>query len=179
MAVTVAAEITLRVELAVNFSHASEPKGFDRHCEPVAAHALEFVSAIRFPMLTDGSNIGPRQFEIVLSRERFKGLKAILDGLTSDCDGQREAFNSATCYEDLLKRLGYRLVLIKQIHVQDAFSRMGRSGGIRAVLPYYETSTQSSFPTLVNFDGTVSTTPKSAAFFDELLSQLKTEGQTA
>jgi hypothetical protein len=130
-------------------------------------------------MPPQGINIDPRQFEIVLSRERFKGLKAILDGLTSDCNGQREAINSATCYEDLLKRLGYRLVLIKQIHVQDAFSRVGRNGGIRAVLPYYETSTQSAFPTLVNFDGTVTSTPKSAAFFDELVSQLKAEGQTA
>ena len=119
------------------------------------------------------------QFEIVLSRERFKGLKAILDCLSSDCVGQREAFNSATSYEDLLKRLGYRLVLIKQIHVQDAFSRVGRSGGIRAVLPYHDTPTQSSLPTLVNFDGTVSATPKSAAFFDELVSQLKAEEQTA
>jgi hypothetical protein len=130
-------------------------------------------------LLTEGSNIGPRQFENLQSRERFKGLKAILDGLTSDCDGQREAFNSATCFEDLLKRLGYRLVLIKQIHVQDAFSRVGRSGGIRAVLPCHDTSTQSSLPTLFNFDGTVSATPKSAAFFDELVPQLKAEGQTA
>ena len=126
-----------------------------------------------------GSNIDPQQFEIVVSRERFKGLKAILDSLTPDRESQREAFNSATSYEDLLKRLGFRLVLIKQIHVQDAFSRMGRSGGIRAVLPYHDTSTQSSLPTLVHFDGTVSATPKSAAFFDKLLSQLRTEGQIA
>ena len=124
-------------------------------------------------------NIGSQQFEIVLSRERFKGLKRILDHLTSDARGQCEALNTATCYEDLLRRLGYRLVVIKQIHVQDAFSRMGRSGGIRAVLPYHDTSTQSSLPTLVNFDGTVSATPKSAAFFDQLLSQFKAEGQNA
>src|ERR1700746_1798115 len=104
----------------------------------------------------EGSNMVPGQFEIVLARERFKGLKAILHSLTSDREGQCEAFNSATCYEDLLNRLRHCLVLIKQIHVQDAFSRMGRMGGIRAVLPYYDTSTQSSFPTLVNFDGTVS-----------------------
>jgi hypothetical protein len=128
-------------------------------------------------MQPEGSNMG--QFEIVLSRERFRGLKAILDCLTFDCDAQRGAFNSATCYEDMLKGPGYRLVLIKQIHVQDAFSRVGRSGGIRAVLPCHDTSTQSSLPTLFNFDGTVSATPKSAAFFDELVPQLKAEGQTA
>jgi hypothetical protein len=69
--------------------------------------------------------------------------------------------------------------LIKQIHVQDAFSRVGQVGGIRAVLPYHDTSTQSSLPTLVNFDGTVSATPKSAAFFDGVVSWLKAEGQTA
>jgi hypothetical protein len=129
-------------------------------------------------MLPEGSNMTQRQFETVVSRERFKGLKAILDRLTSDREGQCEAFNSATCYEDLLKRLGYRLALTKQIHIQDAFSRMSRAGGIRAVLPYHDTSTQSSLPTVVNFDGTVSATPKSAAFFDELVSQLKTEGKT-
>ncbi|HSU53771.1 MAG TPA: hypothetical protein VLT36_06905 [Candidatus Dormibacteraeota bacterium] len=123
-------------------------------------------------------NISLRQFETALSRERCKGLKAILDRLTPDLGEQCEAFNSATSYEDLLKRLGYRLVLTKQIHVQDAFSRMA-PGGIRAVLPYHDTSTQSSLPTLVNFDGTVSATPKSAAFFEELVSWLKAEGQTA
>jgi hypothetical protein len=129
-------------------------------------------------MLSEGSNMSQRQFETVVSRERFKGLKAILDHLTSDREDQCEAFNSATCYEELLKRLGYRLALTKQIHVQDAFSRMSRMGGVRAVLPYHDTSTQSSLPTLVNFDGTVSATPKSAAFFDELVSQLKSEGKT-
>ena len=77
-----------------------------------------------------------RQFETVVSRERFKGLKAILDRLTLDREDQCEAFNNATCYEDLLKRLGYRLALTKQIHIQDAFSRMSRMGGVRAVLPY-------------------------------------------
>src|SRR6266404_3314531 len=38
----------------------------------------------------------------------------------------------------LLGRLGYRLVFTKQIHVQDCYSRVGREGGIRAVLPYHE-----------------------------------------
>ena len=119
-----------------------------------------------------------RQFETVVSHERFRGLKAILDRLTSYREDQCEAFNSATCYEDLLKRLGYRLTLTKQIHIQDAFSRMSRVGGVRAVLPYEDTSTQSSLPTVINFDGTVSATPKSAAFFDQLVSELKAEGKT-
>jgi len=120
-----------------------------------------------------------QQFETVLSHERFKPLKAILDSLPSDRQNQCEALNSALSYEDLLGRLGYRLALIKQIHVQDAFSRMGPAGGIRAVLPYHDIPTQSSLPTLVNFDATVSATPKSAAFFDQLLRQLKAEAGVA
>jgi hypothetical protein len=144
--------------------------------------ATEFLkrNSIPFSMPNESSSgMNLRQFETALSRERFKGLKAILDSLSSDRQGQCDAFNSVTGYEELLRRLGYRLALIKQIHVQDAFSRMGQAGGIRAVLPYHETSTQSSFPTLVNFDATVNTTPKSAAFFNELVSALKAEGQTA
>jgi hypothetical protein len=55
--------------------------------------------------------------------------------------------------------------LTKQIHVQDAFSRIGSAGGIKAVLPYYDIPTQRSLPTLVNFDSTVTATPESAGFF--------------
>jgi hypothetical protein len=120
-----------------------------------------------------------QEFETALSRERFKGLKAILDSLSSDRQSQCDAVNGVTSYEELLKRLGYRLALAKAIHVQDAFSRMGPAGGIRAVLPYHDTTTQSSFPTLVNFDATVSNTPKSVAFFNELVSELKAAGQPA
>jgi hypothetical protein len=40
-------------------------------------------------------------------------------------------------------------------------------------LPYYDIPTQSSLPTLVNLDATVTATPKSAAFFDALLLDLK------
>lgn len=112
-------------------------------------------------------------FERVLSREPFKGLKAILDSLCSDGKMLRERVESANSYEELLAGLGYRMVLIKQIHVQDAYSRVGRAGGIRAVLPYHDIPTQSSLPTLVNYDGTVTATPKSAAFFNEMLAALK------
>src|SRR5205823_2711562 len=120
-------------------------------------------------MLKQATHLNQPQFETVLSRDRFKGLKAILDSISSDRQAQCEAVNSATSYEDLLKRLGYRLELLKQIHVQDAFSRMGPEGGIRAVLPYYDTPTQSSFPTIVSFNSTVGATSKSAAFFEQLL----------
>ena len=83
--------------------------------------------------------------------------------------------NGANSYEELLARLGYRITLTRQIHVQDAYTRVGSAGGIRTVLPYHDIPTQSSFPTLVNFDSTVTTTPKSAGFFNAMLAALKTQ----
>jgi hypothetical protein len=52
---------------------------------------------------------------------------------------------------------------------------VGRAGGIKAVLPCYDIPTQSSVPTLVNFDSTVTTTPKSAGFFNQMLAALKVQ----
>ena len=116
-----------------------------------------------------------QKFERVLSREPFKGLKAILDSLSADREALCEKVNGANSYEELLTRLGYRVTLILQIHVQDAFTRVGSAGGIRAVLPYYDIPTQSSLPTLVNIDSTVTATPKSASFFNGLLAALKSQ----
>ncbi len=96
-----------------------------------------------------------QKFETIVSREVFTGL--------------------TKSYEELLGRLGYRLVFTKQIHVQDCYSRVGRDGGIRAVLPYHDVPTQSSLPTLVNLDFTVTTTLKSATFFNDLLARLKAQ----
>ena len=119
----------------------------------------------------------PRQqkFETVLAGQRFKGLKAILDSLCPDRDALCRATLAAKSYAELLASLGYRLVFTKQIHVQDAYSRTGPAGGIRSVFPYYDIPTQSSLPTLVNFDATVTTTDKSATFFDRLLLELRTQ----
>ena len=114
-----------------------------------------------------------QRFESVLSRERFKGLKAILDSLSLEPGALYAGVNGASSYEELLTRLGFRVTLIKQIHVQDCYSRVGPTGGIRAVLPYHDIPTQSSLPTLVNFDSTVTTTPKAINFFNALLAELK------
>jgi hypothetical protein len=65
--------------------------------------------------------------------------------------------------------------LTKQIHVQDCYSRVSRDGGIRAVLPYHDVPTHSSLPTLVNLDSTVTTTPKSVTFFNDLLVKLRAQ----
>ena len=45
--------------------------------------------------------------------------------------------------------------------------------GESAVLPYFDIPTQSALPTLVNYDSTVTTTPKSTAFFNGMLAELK------
>ncbi len=73
----------------------------------------------------------------------------------------------------MLARLGYRVTMTKHIHVADSYSRTGPAGGIKAVLPYFDVPTQSALPTLVNFDSTVTLTPKSAAFFNGMLAELK------
>ena len=114
-----------------------------------------------------------QRFERLLNREPFKGLKAILDSLTRDQQAVWDGVNGTTSYEDLVARLGYRVTVTKQIHVADCYSRTGPAGGIRAVLPYFDIPTQSALPTLVNFDSTVTTTPKSTAFFNGMLTELK------
>lgn len=130
-------------------------------------------------MATPSSNAGMdtrrRNFELVLSREPFTGLKAILDSLSPDREALSEAVSGANSYEELLAKLGYRITLTRQIHVQDAFSRIGSAGGIKAVLPYYDIPTQRSLPTLVNFDSTVTTTPESTGFFNKMLAALRTQ----
>lgn len=116
-----------------------------------------------------------QKFEMIVSQDLFCGLKAILDNLSPDRGQLAAAVNGTNSYEDLVTRLGYRLTLTKQIHIQDCYSRLGAAGGIRAVLPYHDIPTQSSLPTLVNLDSTVTTTPKSAAFFNDLVLKLKAQ----
>jgi hypothetical protein len=118
---------------------------------------------------------GERQqhFERVLSSEPFRGLKAIFDVLSPDRAALAEGVYGTNSYEELLTRLGYRITLIQQIHVRDAYTRVGAIGGIKAVLPYHDIPTQSSLPTLVSFDSTVTTTAKAARFFNQTLAALK------
>jgi hypothetical protein len=121
--------------------------------------------------------VGPearqQRFELILSQPPFTGLKAILDRVCPDRVALYAQLTSSSTYEELLARLGYKLTLTRQIHVQDAYSRQCPAGGIKAVLPYHDIPTQSSLPTLVNFDSTLSTTPKAAAFFGGLLGELR------
>ena len=122
-----------------------------------------------------GTETRAQSFERVLSSEPFKGLKAIMDKLASDREALCEKVNVTNSYEALLARLGYKMTLTQQIHVQDAYTRVGLAGSIKAVLPYYDIPTQSSLPTLVNTDSTITTTPKAASFFNAMLAALKTQ----
>ena len=114
-----------------------------------------------------------QRFERLLGREPFKGLKTILDNLSPNRETVWGAVSGTNSYEELVAKLGYRVTVIKQIHVADCYSRTGPAGGIRAVLPYFDIPTQSALPTLVNFDSTLTTTPKSTAFFNGMLAELK------
>src|SRR5258706_61631 len=71
------------------------------------------------------------RFEKVLSREPFKGLKAILDSISSNREAQCAAVNGTASYEEVLVRLGYRITLTNPIHVQDCYSRVGPAGGFK------------------------------------------------
>ncbi len=108
-----------------------------------------------------------------MAQAPFEGLKAVLERLCPDKEALYTAILGTDTYEALLARLGYKLIVTRQIHIQDCYQRLGPEGGIKAVLPYYDIPTQSSLPTLVNFDSSLTTTPKAVAFFEALLGELK------
>jgi hypothetical protein len=114
-----------------------------------------------------------QRFERILSRDQFKPFKAILDNLGRAVMAMQEAIITTNCYRNFLDKLGYRLALVKQIHEQDCYLRLGPAGGIRAVLPVHDIATYSTMVTLVNFDSTVSTTPNAVDFYDDQLAQFK------
>ena len=114
-----------------------------------------------------------QKFERILCQEPFTGLKAILDSVCRDQETLYATVRSTNSYEELLARLGYQVTMTKQIHVADSYSRTVSAGGIRAVLPYFDIPTQSALPTLVNFDSTVTTTPKAVDFYDNQLTEFK------
>jgi hypothetical protein len=115
-----------------------------------------------------------QRFERLLSKEQFKPLKAILDSLRLEGEAVRAAVDAAGSYVELLAKFGRRVVLAKQIHEQDCYTRLGRAGGIQAVLPHHDTVSYRTLVTLVNFDATLTTTPESVTFFDARLAELKT-----
>jgi hypothetical protein len=116
-----------------------------------------------------------QRFDRVLARAEFKPLKAVFDNLGADSTAMNAALITTNSYQMFLGKLGYRIVVVKHIHEQDCYSRLGQKGGIRAVLPLHDTATYSTLVTLVNFDSTLTTTPKSVDFYDEQLTEFKTQ----
>jgi hypothetical protein len=116
-----------------------------------------------------------QRFARVLSRSQFKPLKEVLDSLRVDSAVMRGAMIATSSYPEFLCKLGYRVVLVEQIHVQDSFGRLGPKGGIRAVLPHHDMDTYSTLVTLVNYDSTLTTTPGSVRFFSARLAEFKTQ----
>ncbi|MGA3283644.1 MAG: hypothetical protein ABSD57_04200 [Verrucomicrobiota bacterium] len=115
-----------------------------------------------------------QRFERILSRDQFKPLKAVFDNLGMAVPVMQGAIITTNSYQMFLGKLGYRVVVVKQIHEQDCYSRLGLAGGIRAVLPVHDIATYSTLVTLVNFDSTLTTTPKSVDFYDDQLAEFKT-----
>ena len=119
------------------------------------------------------SETEPQRFDRVLSRPAFTPLKAVIDQLRLDRAVMIGAIITTNSYQMFLGKLGYRMVIVPHLHEQDCYTRLGRTGGIRAVLPVHDTTTYSTMVTLVNYDSTLTTTPKSADFYDDQLAKFK------
>jgi hypothetical protein len=116
-----------------------------------------------------------QRFERILLRPQFKPLKAVFDNLEITVPLMQAAIITTNCYQNFLSKLGYRVVVVKQIHESDCYTRLGPKGGIRAVLPLHDTATYSTMVTLVNFDSTVTTTSNSVDFYDNQLADFKVQ----
>jgi len=121
------------------------------------------------------SETEPQRFDRVLRRAEFKPLKAVIDHLGIDSAVMNAAIITTNSYQMFLGKLGYRVVVVKQIHENDCYSRLGPQGGIRAVVPLHDTATYSTMVTLVNFDSSVTTTANSVDFYDGQLAKFKTQ----
>jgi hypothetical protein len=116
-----------------------------------------------------------QRFERIVSRDQFKPLKAVFDNLGMGVPLMQGAIITTNSYQMFLGKLGYRVIVVKQIHEQDCYARLGPDGGIRAVLPVHDMATYSTLVTLVNFDSTVTTTDKSIDYYDNQLAAFKTD----
>ena len=114
-----------------------------------------------------------QRFDRILARTEFKSLKAVLDNLGLTTPAMNTAIVTTNTYQMFLGKLGYRTVIVKQIHEQDCYARLGPAGGIRAVLPVHDITKYSTMVTLVNFDATVSTTPNAIDYYDHQLAEFK------
>ncbi len=116
-----------------------------------------------------------QRFQRILSRPHFKPLKAVFDNLGIAVPLMQGAIITTNSYQIFLGKLGYRVIVVKQLHETDCYSRLGPKGGIRAVLPVHDIATYSTLVTLVNYDSTVTTTANSIEFYDQQLADFKTQ----
>lgn len=124
---------------------------------------------------TPTNETDPQRFERILKRGEFKPLKAVFDNLGVTVPAMHGAIITTNSYQNFLGKLGYRIVVVKQIHENDCYARLGPKGGIRAVLPIHDMATYSTMVTLINFDATVTTTANSVEFYDDQLTDFKTQ----
>ena len=122
-----------------------------------------------------GSETEQQRFERILLRPQFKPLKAVFDNLGLAVPVMQAAIVTTNCYQNFLGKLGYRIVVVRHIHENDCYARLGPKGGIRAVLPVHDTATYSTMVTLVNFDSTVTTTSNSVDYYDDQLREFKVQ----
>ena len=115
-----------------------------------------------------------QRFARILARPEFKTLKDVFDNLGVAAPVMLAAIVTTNSYQMFLAKIGYRVVVVQQIHENDCYFRLGTKGGIRAVLPVHDTATYSTMVTLVNYDSTVTTTPNSVEFYDDQLAEFKT-----
>jgi hypothetical protein len=116
-----------------------------------------------------------QRFERILLRPQFNPLKDVLDNLGVEVPMMQSAVITTNSYTMFLGKVGYRVTLVKHIHENDCYSRLGPRGGIRAVLPVHDMATYSTMVTLVNFDSTVTTTPNAIDFYDQQLADFKVQ----
>ncbi|MSU58191.1 MAG: hypothetical protein EXS35_08425 [Pedosphaera sp.] len=114
-----------------------------------------------------------QRFARILLRPQFKQLKAVFDQLGVAVALMQGAIITTNSYQMFLGKVGYRVVVVKQLHEQDCYSRLGPAGGIRAVLPVHDSATYSTMVTLVNFDSTLTTTANSIDYYDHQLAEFK------
>jgi hypothetical protein len=125
------------------------------------------------PENTTASETEPQRFARILLRPQFKPLKGVLDNLGIDVPLMLGAIITTNTYQMFLGKLGYRVIVVKQIHENDCYARLGPKGGIRAVLPVHDLATYSTLVTLVNFDSTVTTTANAIDYYDDQLAEFK------
>ena len=117
----------------------------------------------------------PQRFERILLRPEFKPLKGVFDNLGTAVPLMLGAIITTNTYQMFLGKVGYRVIVVKQIHENDCYSRLGPKGGIRAVLPIHDIATYSTMMTLVNYDSTITTTANAVDFYDNQLGDFKVQ----